>query len=397
MLNMRVRLQLSSVVILLGVGLPGKVAAVPYIPERGAQVVERLPIRSDPAQKALASLRFQLQRDPGNLAVAAELARRYIEMARNDADPRYLGYAQAALATWWGRANPPSEVLILRATILQSTHHFALALADLDLLLKTSPRNGQAWITRATVLQVQGEFEEARKSCAQLTGLVADLVVGVCLANVASLTGKANASYQSLRGTFESIGNADPALQDWILTLLAEMAVRQGDITNAEKYFRRALAVTGTDSYLLGAFADFLLDQGRNEEVIALLKDKFRADALLLRYALALNNQQSPAAAKAISELRDRFAAAALRGDTVHQREQSRFELQLMRRPQVALQLAQANWAVQKEPADARIFLEAAVASNDRTSAQPVLIWLKQTGLEDVSLDRLKKSLANPA
>ena len=397
MANFWIGLRLGARIFLLVTGLPGTGAAAPYIPNSGAQVLERLPIRNSPAQKALAGLRSQWQRDPGNLAIAADLARRYIDISRNDADPRYLGYAEAALARWWAQPNPPREVLILRATILQSTHHFVQALADLDLLIKTNPRDGQAWITRATILQVQGDFEEARKSCAQLTGLAADLVTRVCLANVANLTGKAQASYQALRSVFETSGNADPALQDWILTLLADMAVRQGDITNAEKYFRRALAVTGTDSYLLGAFADFLLDQGRNEEVIALLKDKFRADALLLRYALALNNQQSPAAAKAISELRDRFAAAALRGDTVHQREQSRFELQLMRRPQVALQLAQANWAVQKEPADARIFLEAAVASNDRTSAQPVLIWLKQTGLEDVSLDRLKKSLANPA
>lgn len=397
MANFWIGLRLTAGIFLLGTGLPGTGAAAPYTPDSGAQVLERLPTRNDPAQKALASLRSQLQRDPGNLAIATDLARRYISMARNDADPRYLGYAQAALASWWSQPNPPRDVLVLRATILQSTHRFTQALADLDLLLKTDPRNGQAWITRATVLQVQGEFEEARKSCGHLAGIAADLIVRVCLANVANLTGKARPSYEALRNVFESSGTADPSTQDWILTLLAEMAVRLGDTAVAEAHFRRALALSGTDNYLLGAFADFLLDQGRNEEVITLLKDRTRADGLLLRYALALNNSQSPAAAKSISELRDRFAAAALRGDTVHQREQSRFELQLMKNPKFALQLAQANWVVQKEPADARIYLEAAAASSDRTAAQPVLAWLKQTGLEDRSLDTLKKSLANPA
>ena len=174
------------------------------------------------------------------------------------------------------------------------------------------------------------------------------------------------------------------------------MAHRLGDDRAAEVHFKNAMALAVADSYLLGSYADFLIDQARNGEVIALLKDKTRADGLLLRYALALNNTQSPDAAKLIRELRDRVAAAALRGDTVHQREQSRFELQLMKNPKLALQLAQANWKVQKEPADARIYLEAAAELDDKDAAQSVLSWLKQTGLEDAALDKLKKSLANP-
>ena len=382
--------------ILLSVSLLETATASPYIPNSGAQVLERLPTRNDPVQKALADLRSRLQREPRNLSVAADLARRYINLARNDADPRYLGYAQAALAPWWNQTDPPVEVLVLRATILQSTHRFSQALSDLDLLLKTDRGNGQAWITRATVLQVQGEFEQAKKSCAHLYGIAADLIVRTCLANVASLSGSARPSYLALRNAFESSRNTDPGVQIWILTLLAEMAGRLGDTTAAEAHFQRALALTGTDSYLLGAWADFLLDQWRNDEVIALLKDKTRADGLLLRYALALNNRQSPAAAQSIAVLRDRFDAAMLRGDTVHQREQSRFELQLMKNSKLALQLAQQNWAVQKEPADARIFLEAAEASHDGAAALPVLVWLKRTGLEDGVLDRLKNSLAKP-
>ena len=155
-----------------------KISAAPYQPPpSGAQVLEQLPARNDPRQKELANLRSQLQREPANVNLAAALARRYISMARNDADPRYLSYAQAALAPWWEKANPPTEVLVLRATVLQSTHRFTEALADLDQLLKNDRRNGQAWITRATVLQVQGQFEEAKKSCAQLAGVAEELVI----------------------------------------------------------------------------------------------------------------------------------------------------------------------------------------------------------------------------
>ena len=82
-----------------------------------------------------------------------------------------------------------------------------------------------------------------------------------------------------------------------------------------------------------------------------------------------------------------------MRADTVHQREQSRFELRLLHNPKTALALAQQNWDVQKEPADVRVFLEAAVAANDKGAAQPVLTWLKQTRLEDRAISALAVKL----
>src|ERR1700750_758120 len=88
--------------------------AAPYIPSSGSQVLEHLPTRADPTQRALADLRARLKAEPGNVAVAVELARRYVTVARNDADPRYLGYAQAALAPWWAQPKPPPDVLVLR-------------------------------------------------------------------------------------------------------------------------------------------------------------------------------------------------------------------------------------------------------------------------------------------
>ena len=44
---------------------------------------------------------------------------------------------------------------------------------------------------------------------------------------------------------------------------------------------------------------------------------------------------------------------------------------------------------VQKEPADARVLLEAALAANERKAAQPVIDWMNRNKLEDVALSRL--------
>jgi Tfp pilus assembly protein PilF len=374
----------------------GPAAAAPYVPADGRQVVERLPSRADPVQRELRQLRSALNAAPGDLNLASELARRYIERARIEGDPRYLGYAEAALAPWWKAPAPPEPVLILRATLRQSTHQFPAALADLDQAVKRDSDNVQAWLTRATVQTVTGNFSAARASCVRLYSRAPALVVQTCLSNVGSVSGQAAASYRQLLDAQTRHPVDDPAVKVWVATLLAEMAARAGADAQAESHFRQALALGDPDGYLLGAYADFLLDHGRAPEVVRLLKDKTRVDPLLLRYALALAATGSPDARTQIDVLRDRFEAAMLRGDVVHRREQARFELALRKDPKAAVALAKANWAVQKEPADLRILAEAAAASGDPEAARMVRDWLRSSHIEDhtiaASVARLKET-----
>jgi tetratricopeptide (TPR) repeat protein len=367
--------------------------AAPYVPVDGAQVIERLPSQASASHQELQRMRSALAASPENLQLATQLARRYIEVGRSTSDPRYLGYAQAALSPWWDQSKPPPAVLILRATLKQSQHQFGSALSDLEAVLATDPRNGQALLTHATILQVQGKYEQAKNSCRKLSGLAPELVVATCFAGPASLQGEASRSYDLLETALQRSAHIDPGLKVWALTLQAEIAQRLGRLEAAERHFREALALDPSDAYLLGAYADLLLEQRRAAEVTALLKEHTRVDSLLLRYALALKQQQSPALEQHVDALRSRFSAAAMRGDTVHQREQARFELQLRNNPEAALRIAQENWSTQKEPADARILLEAAIASKERSKAKPVLVWISQTGIEDKSLQKLASKL----
>ena len=375
--------------------LPVLALAAPYIPKDGSAVIEQLPRRADATQLALRAQRQQLNGAPQDLALATGLAQRYIALARSETDPRYLGYAQAALAPWWRQAAPPVPVRLLRATILQSTHQFGPALQDLDAVIAQEPANGQAWLTRATVLTVQGDYARATASCARLSALTTQLVTVTCIANVASVTGRAATSERLLDLTLQRSAGTAPELESWALTLLAEMATRRGETALAEARYKAALARQPRDSYLLGAYADFLLDQRRPQDVVKLLQAQQRIDALLLRHALALQALPGQQAAfrAATAELAARFHAAMQRGDTVHQREQARFALFLQQDAAAAVQLAQKNWAIQKEVPDMRILLEAALAARSYAAAQPVLAWIAANGVEDVALQRLVRQL----
>jgi predicted Zn-dependent protease len=353
-----------------------------YVPTADSAVLQELPSRvADPASRQLTSLRKTLAADPNNLVVAVRVARLDIQESRERSDPRYLGYAQAALAPWWDLANPPPPVLLMRATIRQSTHDFERALADLDALVLLTPNDPQAWLTRSVVLSVRGRYDEARKSCEPLVGQTSPLVVTVCNTSIDGLTGKAKSAYAELSAAVTQ--SRSPDEQAWAESTLGEFAERLGDVPHAEESFKAALATDPNDAYVLGAYADMLLDVNRPKEAAALVKDRTVNDALLLRLALAEAAEHAKGETEHTEELKARFEASHLRGDVVHRREEARFELGLEHHADKALELAKANWDVQKEPWDVRILLESALAAHDAAAAAPALDFLAAHHLED--------------
>ena len=370
--------------------VPWTSSAAPFLPSDDKQVLERVRERPlDPAWQELRRLQETVSRRPGDLEAAARLAARYIERSRSEADSRYLGYAEAVLAPWLAREQPPAETLLLRATIRQSLHQFDEALADLRLALSRNPQSAQGWLTAAILYQVRGDYGQARRHCGPLIRLAGGIVAGACLASVGSLTGKAAASYDLLNRFYQHGAAVSPAERLWVATLLAEMAERRGAAAEAEGQYRAALSIGLHDPYLLAAYGDFLLDRGRAEEVIKLLRHERRADALLLRLALAERTANHPDATADREALRARFEAARRRGDRIHLREEARFTLQLLDDAAEAVRMARENWAIQKEPADTRILLEAALAAQDRPAVTPVMDWIETNHLEDVRLHDL--------
>jgi Tfp pilus assembly protein PilF len=348
---------------------------------------------NDPIAREIVQLRAELQRNPRNLDAAVRLARRYYGLVAEEGDPRYLGYAQAALAPWWDMPVPPIEVQMLRASLSQFRHDFAGALVDLGKILERDPRHFQARALRATIHIVQARYPQARADCQALRGAASDLIATGCEAMVDGLNGKAASAYQSLNEAFKSHPEATPEEKLWALIRLAEISQRLGRTEVAESHFKQALAIGITDTFLLAAYADFLLDQKRPVEVVAMLKDRTPSDALLLRLVFAERAVNAPNAKQREATLAARFDAAKLRNDTVHQQEEARFELHVKHDPKAALMLAQENWKVQLEPRDARIFLEAALALKDPQAAQPVLRWLDDSHIEDSHLISLAQQL----
>lgn len=370
-----------------------RVSGAPYTPGAADKVLERLPAyMTGAAMTEIQALHQQLAAQPGAVAVAARLAGLYLDKGRTESDPRYFGYAQAALSPWWQVPDAPIPVRLLRAEIEQWRHEFDAAIAELRAVVTRDNRNARAWLMLANTYLVQGQAVKAAAACSALAKVAHSSGATLCYAGVMNRTGRAAQAYELLRVAALQFGQQPSATLQWIFTAQAQAALMLGRRAQAEAAFTKALSIAHRDAFLLAAYADFLLAEGREAQVLILLKEETRDQTLLLRAAIAAANiGDQPLTETYRSQLRARFDAEQRRGSQLHYREAALFELKLGGDVQQALHLAIANWAVQKEPLDARILLQAALAAGDAKTVNELKTWLASSGLQDVRLAALLK------
>jgi len=362
--------------------------AAPRLPTDDAEVVERLPARLT-ATRTLVQLGRGATRDPRE---AAARARALLVDARDRGDPRYAGYALAALAPWKTDPATPSELVILRATIAQYQHDFAGAQTLLDGVVAREPTNAQALLTLATIARVQGRYDASDAACRRVP---VGLYAAACLAENDALRGRFDEARKVLAALLgASLGPGSEQTRRWLLTTRAELEARAGDVDAAQAAFDAASRL-GRDSYLALDRADALLERGRADDARALMEGEPRpyGDGVLLRLAIAAAATKASDAPGLADELRERFAASLDRGDaiSIHGREYARYLDVVAGRPAEAVTVARDNLRAQKEPADFLVMARAARSANDRVASKEVRDAATAIGLVDRRLDALTR------
>jgi tetratricopeptide (TPR) repeat protein len=313
--------------------------------------------------------------------------RQAIELARQTADPRYLGQAQALIGKQWSSPETSHDLLTLQATIEQSRHEFTQAAATLRLALtRAAPSHAQAKLTLATIERVQGNYAAAQAACKSINEPPAQLYARACLLETISMQGQ----WAGARDGFAQLLREQrlPVQQAWLQSLLAENELRAGDNAAALKYFAISLSLAD-DGYTALAFADALLDSGQAQQALQTLRNQPSSDSVLIRQAQAYKMLRDERYKTIAQELAQRFTAAQLRGSAqaqAHSREQALFELQVQGNPQAALAFALSNLKLQKESVDWLLALRSARAAGNSVAASDVLKAAAQTGLKDARL-----------
>ena len=110
---------------------------------------------SDPAIRRVDSLRKQLAARLDDVALRVEIARHYFDLAMVQGDPRYLGYASAALAPL-AKTNPDNaDYAMVRGLIQQFSHEFEPALASLTKASELNPTSADPLLWRSAIYMVQ--------------------------------------------------------------------------------------------------------------------------------------------------------------------------------------------------------------------------------------------------
>ena len=341
-----------------------------------------LPKRTLSGTERERELKTALQVNPRDANSAAELTQIYIERARGESDPRYLGYALHVLSPWSDSTPPPAPIQRARAVLLQSQHRFDESLIDLDNVLRLNPRDAQARLTRATVHQVSGNYRAALRDCLQLMQLAPVIGAG-CTASVLSLTGKTATALSLLQKISPQLRHQTVAVRQWLLSIHAEAADRNGQAGVADMYFRRALQEPRRNAYLLRSYSAFLLHNDQPQRVIDLLKSETGDDSLLLHAALAAKRVGDTSRAEKYRQaIETRLRNATLRGSDDHYYLAARYALEFDADTEKALALAQQNWSRSKEVRDTELLAAVAGLRQDISTIRDIENWMSEQGAE---------------
>ena len=365
----------------------------PYIPANDSVVLQLVPPRTDPRVRQFDQLRSDFSAHPQDATKAVLLATAYVDYGRSTGDARYLGRAMAVIQSFMALPTPPVPVMLIHATIQQSRHFFQASRDELTQILKRDPGNVQALLTLATVAMVQGDHALANRLCVDLTNNAGNFMGMICSASLRSLSGQ-GAQADALFSYVENPGpKAPPAIPAWIEGLMADNAARMGLADQADAHFKKALQLTPGDNFLLADYGEFLIDHVRAKEAIDLVGGDTQSDTSFLVLVTAEKALGLPKAKADMTEMDARFRSMDQRGDHVFMREEASYLLHVEHDPKAALDLAMQNWRVQRAPKDVRVYLEAALATNDPAAAKPALDFIDSTHLKDVTIDPLVAQL----
>lgn len=354
--------------LLLVFTLPAAAQRAPArIPTDPAEVLERLP----PGFTAASARR------PGKRASTEQISA-LLALAASSGDARLAARAERLLEAY-PADTPDREVNRLRAFAAQHRHDFTGAIALLDRLVASNPRDGRALLSRSQINLVRGDLQAAGRDCAALT-LGVDTASGtLCTAALAFRRGQYDAAARMADRALDGLPTGD--LRRHALVLRAEVASHEGD-RNADRWFRDALDIAPGDVRTVAAHARHLRRAGRPADVLRLLARAPATDGLLLERALAAHALRHSDAALLGSMLERRFARMRAAGDEPELRDEAELALVVRDDAPRALRLASENFRTQRDFEDVDILVRSARAANRPEALEPLHAWERRVGLK---------------
>lgn len=317
-----------------------------------------------------------------SLPDSLKTAKTYIKQGSITGNERYFSYARAMLRPWWD--SNTSDVLLLKAQILQHEHKFNAALMILNQLISEKKQVQQAILQRAYLNMVMGNVTQASRDCLSLITLASPVISATCLSQAKVQQGNAKQLYNSLASLYDahhSLSDTEQYELEYTLTLIA-CHFLESSHPSLSKSWREKLIKNPTitlEGKLL--YFDCLLNIGDFEQLLAdthQLNSQLNSQhtSIVLRKAIALKalNKRYE---NETAQLERYFETKRLRKDSLVSREYALYLTHFDKDIQQAARIAFKNWQQQKLPADTQLALQLAQQTQQHAFMTQINHWLR--------------------
>ena len=392
------RIAFTAGLVLTGLGAT---AQDRFLPEASAVVLSASVHTSSGRAGSLRALDQAWRAQPQDLQAALAYARAVFTLGFNEGDLRWFGSAKAALMPWWQVADLPADGFFMRGLVKQGFHDFEGGLQDINQAIALAPDRAEFWSWRFALHLLQANMSASRQDAEELARRFGPQEGNIYRAVLLYRTGQALPAVQLLSASIRLADYQDEGSQVWIGFHLGEAHRVANQPDRAIAIWQRLVQAYPQSHLLRLSLADLLNQQGQFREAKAVAtanSTKLNAnlsDALLMQALLASRGLKAPDEPALAQQMAARLRSQALRQESLIERPKLIYQIAYGQDLPAGLALSIDNWQLQKEPPDALLFAQAALALSQARAAEPVVQWARTTGYTEPQLSRLIQQLTS--
>lgn len=221
--------------------------------------------------ETVARLRDQLSAQPEATDLYAQLGLALMQQVRETADPTLYGQAEAALGEALARDPEQLDALVGQGMLALARHDFAAALEWGGRALAVMPYRPDAHAVIVDALVELGRYPEAMEAAQRLVNLRPDVASYSRVSYVRELHGNTAGAVAAMRSAVDAAPPGSEALA-WTQVQLGNLYFQQGNLPEAERAYREALAGRPGYAYAEGGLARVMAASGKADEAVAALE-----------------------------------------------------------------------------------------------------------------------------
>jgi tetratricopeptide (TPR) repeat protein len=226
--------------------------------------------------QGIAALQARLKKLPEDSAGWATLGAAYVEQARTNGDPTRYTQADSAFARSLeiSPAQDNDAAVAGKAALAAARHEFTDALTYADQALKVNPYSEHALASRIDALVELGRYDDARTAAQLADKRRPGIPVFTRYAYVMELTGDIEGTRRVLELALRSA--TTPSDIAYVATMLGQLAWTQGDYTEAQTQYTKALAAQPDNLQALEGRGRTYAAQGKTAQALEDLEEVVR-------------------------------------------------------------------------------------------------------------------------